>query len=143
LAFRFKIWDQGNDGRTMGIRVRDVRELARLASVCTGPDLAGNWRDLRHFLTTAARARTTNAPYSRLVQVVWLNSAGYRAPQVFPGRTFVVTYTGPQRAAGGYASQGYSIVDPVGFPNLGRYHRTPVDVEYIPGSALDTLVVLP
>lgn len=143
MPFRFKIWDQGNDGRTMGIRVRDVRELARLATVCTQPDLGGNWRDLNHFLTTAAGARRSNAPYSRLIQVVWLNAAGYASPRVLSGRTFVVTYTGPRRTTGGYASQGYSIVDANGFPNLGRHHKARIDVEYIPGSSLDTLVVLP
>ena len=143
MPINFKIWDQGNDGRTMGIRVKDVRELGRLARVCTGPDLGGNWRDLAHFLSAAATARSTNPPYSRLVQVVWLKALGYSSPRVFSGRTFVVTYTGPQRTSGGYASQGYVIVDANGFPNLGRHHRTAISVEYIPGSGLDTLVVLP
>lgn len=143
MSFSFKVWDQGNDGRTMGIRAKDVRELARLAPACTGPDLGGNWQSLTQFLNAAARARSLRAPYVRPVQVVWLNPLGYGSPRVFHGRTFVVTYTGPQRATGGYASQAYSIVDANGFPNLGAHHRTPIKVEYIAGTGLDTLVVLP
>jgi hypothetical protein len=43
MPFEFKVWNQGNDGQTMGIRVKDVTELNRFAAACTQPDLAGRW----------------------------------------------------------------------------------------------------
>jgi len=139
----FKIWDQGNDGSTMGIRVKDTRELNKLKSKVTGVDLSGLYNNLNDYLTRASTANLTPAPYSRLVNVVWLNAKGYANPLVFPARTFVVTYTGNVRQSGGFASQGYVIVDPTGFANLGLHHRDPIEVEYITSAGVDTLVVMP
>lgn len=143
MAHKFKIWDQGNDGRTMGIRVTTTTELRRLAPSVSGPDLGGRWPNLQAYLRAASTATTSPPPYSRLVSVVGLSALGYARPTVFPGRTFVSTYTGNVRQSGGFASQGYVIVDAVGFPNLGRHHLTPIDVEYITCAGMDTLVVLP
>lgn len=140
---KFKIWDQGNDGNTMGIRVKDTAELNRLKSRVTGMDLAGVYPNLTAYLNNAAASTSHPQPYSRLVNVVWLNAKGYSNPIVFPSRTFVVTYTGNVRQSGGFASQGYVIVDPVGFANLGTHHRDAIDVEYISSPGLDTLVVMP
>jgi len=139
----FKIWDQGNDGSTMSIRVKDTLELNKLKSKVTGVDLSGMYTNLNDYLRRAATANLPPAPYSRLVNVVWLNAKGYPKPLVFPARTFVVTYTGNVRQAGGFASQGYVIVDPTGFANLGRHHRDAIEVEYITSAGVDTLVVLP
>lgn len=143
MPFQFKVWNQGNDGQTMGIRVRNVAELRRLAAACTQPDLTGRWGSLGDYLAAANAATAEPAPYARLVQVVWLNTLGYNVLRNFSGRTFVVTYTGPMRTAGGFASQGYCIVDPNGYPVLGPLHRQPIRVEYIADSAQDVLVVLP
>ncbi len=140
---KFKIWDQGNDGNTMGIRVKDTGELNRLKRRVTGMDLAGGYQNLDSYLRAAAVANRPPQPYSRLVTVVWLNAIGYSNPIVFPGRTFVVTYSGNVRQSGGFASQGYVIVDPAGFANLGRHHRDPIDVEYITSAGMDTIVVMP
>jgi hypothetical protein len=139
----FKIWDQGNDGSTMGIRVSDTRELNKLRPHVTGTDLSGIYADLADYLRRAAAANLPPTPYSRLVNVVWLNAKGYPSPLVFPARTFVVTYTGNVRQSGGFASQGYVIVDPAGFANLGHHHRDPIEVEYITSAGVDTLVVMP
>jgi hypothetical protein len=32
MSYKFKVWNQGHDGRTMGIRVEDVDEVARIAA---------------------------------------------------------------------------------------------------------------
>lgn len=144
MSFSFKIWDQGNDGRTMAVRVEDVKELAKFAGACTQPDLAGKYPNLQAYLKAAAKATgPPPAPYTRLVHVVWLNSKGYKSPQFFPGRMLVVTYTGPLKNNGGYASQGYCITDPVGFTALRKHHRKPISVEYIVNPSGDVLVVLP
>jgi len=144
MPFNFKIWDQGNDGRTMGVRVEDVNELTKFATACSQPDIAGHYPNLRSYLTAASRARGgPPPPYSRIVDVVWLNPVGYRSPQFFPGRTLVATYTGPQRGTGGFASQCYCIIDPIGFTALRRHHRRAIVVEYIAHPSRDALVVLP
>jgi len=140
---KFKVWDQGNDGSTMGIRVKDVAELNKLSHKVTGMDLAGTYANMAAYLKAAASAKSPPQPYSRLVSVVWLNAMGYSNPIVFPGRTFVVTYSGNIRQSGGFASQGYVIIDPAGFANLGSHHRDPVDVVYISSAGMDTLVVMP
>jgi hypothetical protein len=143
MPFEFKIWNQGNDGQTMGIRVRNVTELKRLTSACTEPDLSGRWTNLADYLQAARNATSEPPPFVRLVQVIWLSPQGYGAARNFTGRTFVVTYTGPMRAAGGFASQGYCTVDPQGYPLLRNLHRRPIRVEYIADPAQDVLVVLP
>ena len=143
MPFKFKIWDQGNDGSTMAIRVKNVKELAKFAGACTQPDLSGKYPNLGAYLSKAAKAKgAPPTPYTRLLHVVWLNSKGYKAPQFFPGRTLVVTYTGPEKTKGGYASQCYCIIDPVGFAALKKHHRQPISVEYVAGASGDALVVL-
>lgn len=143
MPFQFKVWNQGNDQQTMGIRIRNVAELARFARVCSQPDLAGAWPDLGTYLSAVARATTEPPPYSRLVQVIWLNTRGYGTARNFPGRTLVVTYSGLRRKNGGFASQGYCIVDAQGYPILGPHHQQPIQVEYIADRAQDILIVLP
>ena len=142
MAYRFKIWDQGNDGSTMGIRVDGMREIRRLARTCTEGDIAGNYSCLQHYLDNASRASTPPQPYSRIVEVVWLNPIGYGKNCLFPGRTLVVTYSGNRRQTGGYACQCYCIVDPNGYPQLRAHHRSPIRVEYVPHATRDALVVL-
>jgi hypothetical protein len=142
MAFSFKIWDQGNDGQTMAIRVEDTVELQQFASACDQPDSLGTWKDLQDYLQAAnSAAGTPPAPYVRIVDVVWLSNVGYATPQYFPGKTLVVTYTGNQRSTGGFASQCYCIVDPQGFPALGQHHKTPIQVEYVTHPTRDAIVV--
>jgi hypothetical protein len=144
MAYSFKVWNQGNDGATMGIRVADVDELQRFAPACSQPDLGGAWASLGDYLNAAAAAQgTPPQPYSRIVDVVWLNTIGYGSTQLFPGRTLVVTYTGNERQTGGFASQCYCIVDPAGYPTLSGYHRDSIEVSYVAGIGRDVLVVLP
>ena len=50
MAHRFKIWNQGNDGNTMGIRADGMEELKQLAGSCTQPDIAGNYSSLSALL---------------------------------------------------------------------------------------------
>ena len=142
MAHRFKIWDQGNDGNTMGIRVDGMDELERLATSCTQRDIAGNYESLRHYLDSVENALTPPQPYTRIVEVVWLNPIGYGKNVLFPGRTLVVTYSGNRRECGGYACQGYCIVDPRGYPQLRAHHQQPISVEYVPHATRDALVVM-
>lgn len=144
MPFQFMVWNQGNDGMTMGIRCVDVNELANFAAVCTQSDVAGEWANLNEYLQAADIAAADPPPsYTRIVNIVWLNTLGYGIPRYFPGRTLVVTRTGNLRQSGGYASQGYSIVDPQGFPILAPHHQQPIRVEYIAHEGHDCLVVLP
>ena len=142
MAYRFKIWNQGNDGSTMGIRVDGVVELNRFASSCTMPDLSGNYQSLQEYLDIAESAQSQPHPYSRYVDVVWLSHIGYGEPKYFPHRIMVVTYSGYMRQAGGYASQAYCIVDPNGYQALAPHHQQPISVEYVAYVTQDALVVL-
>ena len=142
MTHRFKIWDQGNDGSTMGIRVARVEALPQFATSCTMPDLSGEYRCLQDYLVRAESAQTPPPPYSRYVDVVWLSHIGYGVSKYFPHRTMVVTYSGNMRQAGGYASQAYCIVDPNGYPELASHHQRLISVEYVAHATRDTLVVL-
>ena len=142
MAHRFKIWDQGNDGRTMGIRVDGVTELERFAGSCTMPDLSDNYQSLQEYLDIAELASTPPPAYSRYVDVVWLSHIGYGRSMYIPHRTLVVTYTGNRRQTGGYASQAYCIVDPNGYPELASHHQRPILVEYVAHATRDALVVM-
>lgn len=142
MAFRFKIWDQGHDGSTMGIRVRDLEELRKLASVCTSPDMRGRYTDLRNYLAEAEQSTEEPPdPYVRLVDVVWFSELGYNSNMYFVGRRFLVTYTGTERQSGGFACQGYCIVDERGYSDLKPHEGQQVKVDYIASSTSDAIVV--
>jgi len=144
MPFNFKIWNQGNDGQTMGIRLADVDELDEFAGVCTEPDIAGTYTNLQAYLDSAAAAHGAAPPhYSRPVDVVWLNPIGYGGRRFFPGRRLLATYTGPERQSGGFGSQCYCIVDPNGYAALAPHHQKVISGEYIANAVTDVLVLLP
>ena len=144
MPLNFKIWNQGNDGRTMGIRVEDVKELAALAGVCTEPDTAGTYASLQDYLDAAAVAHgATPQHYSRHVDVVWLNPIAYGGRRLFPGRRLLATYTGNERQSGGFASQCYCVVDEDGYAALAPHHKTVIEGEYIAHAQGDVIVLLP
>lgn len=127
----------------MAIRVEDLAELQRLASVCTGDDAAGNWSSLSDYLNHAAIAATEPVPYVRDVDVLWLGP-----PLGLPGnycqdRRFRVTYAGRVRAGGGFASQGYCVLDPAWNVGLQPHHQVPITVEWHGGADRDLLVIGP
>lgn len=144
MAFDFKVWDQANDGQTMAIRVEDVDELRRLADVCTGPDAAYNWDSLGAYLDFAAGATSEPIPYVRHVDVLWrLDPEIVVSAPYSQSRRFRVTYTGRVRTSGGFASQGYCVLDPSWNVALQPHHHRPVRVEWHPGSGRDLVVVVP
>lgn len=142
--FHFKVWDQSNDGQTMAVRAANVDVLAALAAVCNQPDMTGNWDSLQDYLNAAATAAASPAPYVRPVDVLW-GRAGLGVPQwsMCHDRRFRVTYSGNVRAGGGFAVQGYSIVDPAWNAQLQPHHQHDIQVRYIPGPHRDLIVVLP
>lgn len=144
MPLNFKIWNQGHDGRTMGIRVEDVDELAALAGVCTEPDTAQTYANLQDYLDAAAKAHGSPPPhYARHVDVVWLNPIGYGGRRFFPGRRLLATYTGPERQSGGFGSQCYCIVDANGYAALVSHHQMVIEGEYIANAQGDVIVLLP
>lgn len=143
MAYPFVIWNQANDGKTMGIRVRDVDVLVQLPDACRGSDIAGNWNSLEEYLNEAATALQPPIPYVRLVDIVWLNTKPFGEARLAQDRRFRVTYTGNVRTSGGFASQGYSIVEPEGAAQLLPLHQTSIQVEYLAGAGRDAIVVLP
>jgi hypothetical protein len=143
VAFAFKVWDQANDGQTMAIRVEDVDELERLAQVCTGPDAAGNWPSLREYLDFAAHATSEPVPFVRNVDVLWLNQQIALPSGYSQSRRFRVTYSGRVRASGGFACQGYCVVEPAWNAWLQPHHQHPIAVDWHSGIDRDLILVLP
>lgn len=127
----------------MALRVADVDELARLATVCTGGDAAGNWASLDAYLQHAATAATEPVPYVRNVDVLWLNQAITPPGPYCQNRRFRVTYTGRARQAGGFASQGYCVVEPAWNSVLQPHHQDAISVDWYPGVDRDLIVVTP
>ncbi len=138
---QFKIWNQGNDGNTMGIRAAGVREVARIATALSAPSDDNSYPSLTAYLTVLATARRPPTPYRRAVDVLWRTAIGYGSHCYFPGRTLEVTYTGNVRQSGGFAAQCYVIVDPQGFALLGALHLVPITVAVLRGGARDLLEV--
>lgn len=141
--YYFKVWDQANDGQTMAIRVADVNVLAAFAAVCSGPDMAGHWGSLQDYLNAAATATQPPIPYVRPVDVLW-QRAGVGVPHwsVCFDRRLRVTYAGSIRVSGGFASQGYIVVDPAWNTALQPFDKHLLQVRYCAGPGRDLLVVL-
>lgn len=143
MSIQIKVWDQGHDGHTIALRVADSNELSNLAVSCTEPDLDKNYLDLSDFLQQADN--TSNSPiipYKRLVDVIWLTNLGYGSFQFFPNRIFEVTYTGIERASGGFSSQGYIVHDPEGFDSLEDHVGEVLNCDYLTSSmGRDVIIV--
>lgn len=141
MTFSFKIWDQGNAGDPMAIRVDGVAELRRLARLLTGPDAALNWPSLGDYLAYSATATGLPTPFVRRIDVLW-ESAAPRVPTPYcQDRMFRVTYTGRLRARGGYASQGYCYLDPAWAHDLQPFRHGGLVVDVFPGADRDLFVV--
>ncbi len=139
----FNIFNWANDNRTMAISI-DSADLPGLTTQCNQPDGGGNYPNLAAYIAAAdAAGAIPPDSFFRPVDVVWLNLAGYGTPQYFPNRAFVATRTGNPRAGGGFATRGYCIIDPQGYPILSPHHRAPIQAEYISTALRDVIVVLP
>lgn len=139
--FKFKIWNQANDNHTMAIRLINIQELYRLGSTCTGPDAQGRWHNLQHYLTSSRVSATILPPFDRIVDIHW-NRRGLGVPPgtIMTQRNFHVTYTGPLRVRGGFATQGYIILDPAWTTALLPHKMKQVLVDYS-SSSTDVLTV--
>jgi len=140
--FKFKIWNQGNDGNTMGLRAANVNVVAKLGPHFSGPSDDGVYQSLGQYLASVRAATKPPAPYRRRVDVLWRTAIGYGSYKYFTDRVLEVTYTGNMRQGGGFAAQCYVVVDPNGFPTLGALHTVPITVEVIPGVGNRDLLVV-
>ncbi len=141
MTLAFKIWDQANDGATMAIRAADTGELAKLAEVCVGEDIAGSWSNLQQYLDQTAQASDPPDPYVRVVDVLWTCTRIVLPSTYSQARRFRVTYTGRRREEGGFASQGYCVLDPAWNGALQPHHQEPISVEWHAGGDRDLIVV--
>ena len=139
--FSFKIWNQGNDGNTMGIRAADVSVVSQIGPVLNSPSDDGFYASLSQYLTAVGSANTPPPPYRRPIDVLWRTAIGYGSHRYFPDRILEATYTGNVRQSGGFAAQCYVIVDPQGFPALGLHHTVPITVTVVLGTNRDLLEV--
>jgi hypothetical protein len=143
VTFSFKIWDQGTSGDPMAIRVAGVAELRRLAKTLVGPDAGSNWSSLAGYLADSAKSASPPIPFVRMVDVLWESTNPTTPTPYCQDRVFRVTYTGWQRKAGGFASQGYCYLDPAWATVLRPFHRIAIRVDVYPGNGRDLLVVRP
>lgn len=133
--FDFKIWNQANDGTTMGIRAADVNVVAQIGFHFDRPSNCGTYVSLGQYLTRLSTATAHPLPYRRPVDVLWKSAIGYLSHRYFTDRVLEVTYTGDLRQGGGFAAQCYVIVDPQGFAILGQHHTVPITVVVVPGTS--------
>jgi hypothetical protein len=131
--FNFKIWNQANNGTTMGVRAADGNVVAQLGPQFNRASDDGEYRSLDQYLSTIAVAPTPPPPYRRSVDILWRTAIGYGIHRYFTNRIMEVTYTGNVRQSGGFAAQCYVIVDPNGFQPLGSHHTVPITVVVVPG----------
>lgn len=131
--FDFKIWNQANNGTTMGIRAADVNVVAQLGPQFNRASDDGVYGSLGQYLSAIAVAHTPPDPYRRSVDILWRTAIGYGSHRYFTDRVLEVTYTGNVRQSGGFAAQCYVIVDPNGFQALGPHHTVPITVVVVPG----------
>lgn len=75
--FNFKIWNQANNGTTMGVRAADVNVVAQLGPRCNRASDDGGYRSLDQYLSTIAVAQTPPPPYRRSVDILWRTAIGY------------------------------------------------------------------
>lgn len=73
----FKIWNQANNGTTMGIRASDVTVVSQLGAAFNRPSDDGLYLLLDDYLTQLAVATTPPPPYRRSVDVLWRTAIGY------------------------------------------------------------------
>ncbi len=132
--FDFMIWNQANNGTTMGIRAADVNVVAQLGQQFSRSSDDGLYGSLSQYLSIIAVAQTPPAPYRRSVDILWRTAIGYGSHRYFTDRVLEVTYTGNVRQSGGFAAQCYVIVDPNGFQALGPHHTVPITVVVVPGN---------
>lgn len=133
--YSFKIWNQGNDGSTMGIRAADVAVVAQLGQQVSRPSGDAVYATLADYLAHLATATAPPLPYRRPVDVLWRTAVGYQTHKYFTDRTLEVTYSGNLRQRGGFAAQCYVIVDSQGYSLLGPLHTVPITVVVVPGTA--------
>lgn len=142
MSIAFKIHDQGHDDSTIAARVENTSELENLAEYCIESDLAGVYTNLQEYLATANAAPSTPPyPYTRLVDIVWMNQIGYEQYKFFPDRILVVSYSGRMRVSGGYASQCYVVIDPNGFDILSGHVGEILDGVYVSNPKKDVLIL--
>ena len=141
MSYSFKIWDQSHDGKTMAVRIFDLDELRRIASSHLGRSDDGVYPSFGSFVSSAGAAASPLSPYRITIDVYWATNFGYGKHRYFAQRVFEATYTGNLRISGGYAVQGYVMIDPDGFSNIGSSHLLPISVDIISGPIRDLLVV--
>lgn len=139
--FAFKVWNQGNDGNTMGIRAADVSVVAQLGPAINRPSEDQVYASLSQYLTAVGSGSVAPPPYRRRVDVLWRTAIGYGSHRYFPDRILEATYSGNVRQIGGFAAQCYVLVDPQGFAALGLHHTVPITVTVVPGTIRDLLEV--
>jgi hypothetical protein len=138
--FDFKIWNQANNGTTMGIRGADVNVVAQLGPQFNRGSDDGVYGSLGEYLSAVAVAQTPPDPYRRSVDILWRTAIGYGSHRYFTDRVLEVTYTGNVRQSGGFAAQCYVIVDPNGFQALGPHHTVPISVVVFHGNGARDLL---
>jgi len=141
--YKFKVWDQANDGNTMAIRVANTAELSKLTAHCLGHCMLNAWSSLKHYLVVAAKAKVRPDHFVRQVDVLWLKKGlGLPPWTMCHNRLLRVLNTGNARKSGGFASQAYVILDPSWNAVLRPHHKQAIRARYLPGPWNDLIVVL-
>lgn len=142
MSFRFKVWDQANDGKTISLRVSDSKEIQKLGRHLTGSEAFNEWNSLSDFLHCLDRAQTPPERFVRLVDVL-VGRSDLTLPRwsLCQNRKLSFTYTGPARRAGGFAAQAYVILEPSWTVPLIGHAGLELNAEYVIGVDRDLIVL--
>lgn len=141
MHLNLRLDDQARQGHIVSIDFR-VAELDQLAVEMVGSDLSGLYASLRDFLNAADAAVTPPESYFRHVDVLWQHPGVATPTALATDRRFVASYNGPRRQRGGFATQGYLVLEPAWETALLPHLGMPLAVDYFAGGGHDLMVVV-
>jgi hypothetical protein len=142
MSFRFKIWDQANDGKTIGLRASDNSEIQKLGQHLIGADAFNEWESLSGFLQCLSQAESPPERFVRIVDIlIARNDLGLPKWSLCQKRKFSFTYSGLVRKGGGFAAQAYVILEPAWTSTLICNVGLEIEAEYILGDDRDLIIL--
>lgn len=142
MDIRVKVWDQANDGKTIGLRIADNAEISKLANYLTGSEAFDEWSSLSEFLDHLSQAQIPPERFVRLVDVL-VGRSDLTLPKwsLCQTRKLSFTYSGLARKGGGYASQAYVILEPAWTQSLSSHVGVELQAQYVNGTDRDLIIL--
>ena len=140
MSFEAYIYNHSNDGKTAAIRFHQDT-VRQLATVCIGSDENVHGRSLSDYITEADAATARPESFFRNVDILWQHPSIQLPSVLGTGRRLRVTYSGNVKTGGGISFEGHCVVASDWWPTLLPLAQTKIDVDYIPGTHHDLMIV--